>query len=241
MDPDYRSYHGSGITDTTYTVHQLDDAGNDKGVSSASIFGGYQMPDSDRYQAHPKIGDDESRKFYRGTPSTLPKGFAEQGELFNWVPPKISGLYRSNDSPKSDTMAALGLAVKGARKAFGVEPKPDEQLSADSAPIAAKLTGQQFSTTYNAGESKSALRRDGDRTATRQGQRARYYERDREGGSKRLEESDIQEGSDLIRNKLRESIAARKAPLVNKVAELTGKLPDVKSLKNNRQQTLPGM
>ncbi|CAB4175089.1 hypothetical protein UFOVP965_111 [uncultured Caudovirales phage] len=243
MNPTSRDYLGSGFTSNTYTVHQRDEApgGGDIGVSSASLYGGYVMPDSMAYRPHPKISAAED-SWDPGPAMRQIKGTVEQGELFNWQHPKISGLYRSNKSPKTDTAAALGLAVNASRKLYGVDPEPDSLLSSDSAPLAGKLTGKQFATTHLEEDSKKALRVYGDYTASTYGDSARI---NRAGGGSQpvrdIPESETQAGSDLIRNKLRESIAARRAPVVNKVAALTGKLPDLKALKQNAPRTLPGM
>ena len=85
------------------------------GTSVARLTGGYRTNNESHY-------------------SPFPEGRA-QGELFNWEPPRIKGLYRGDNSPEVDLGTTLGMAVAESKKRYGVNPLPDKSLTADSARV----------------------------------------------------------------------------------------------------------
>ena len=154
------------------------------GTSAARLAGGYRTNNESHY-------------------NPFPEG-AKQGELFNWEPPRIKGLYRGDNSPEIDLGTTLGMAVAESRKRYGVNPIPDHALTADSARVSDKLLGGKHDVNYRPNDLPEDLREYGNNTtqwvddmANNTGYRPAGNE------TTMLPPSAIEEGSKTIRDAVR--------------------------------------
>jgi hypothetical protein len=190
-------------------------------TSVARVAGGYRTNSDSFYSAFPE-GDG-------------------QGELFNWEPPRIKGLYRGENSPKIDLGVALGMAAAESKKRWGVEPLEDTSLTDDSARVVKKLTGRSHEPNYHDSYTPEELRSYGNASSTWVDDLARGSSTNGSVGRNvtPLQISDIEEGSRTIRNKV------ANLPNKNNALDTKGiKLPSLGALSRTKafkQETLPGM
>jgi len=189
------------------------------GTSAARLTGGYRTNSESHYSPFPPI---------------KPGGY-QQGELFNWEPPMIKGLYRGDNSPEIDLGTTLGMAVAESKKRYGVNPLPDDALTADSAKVSDKLLGGKHEVNYQSHYSPEDLREYGNRTTNWVDEMANNTGYRPPGNdTTMLPPSAIEEGSRTIRDAVRNLRKGRQESRVDSFKQEAPKGPAFK------QETLPG-